>query len=136
MLVFTNKSQQPTQGELENALGDKINLFKAVLHKCQIDETVWKYYSKSSGWTLQCRQEDRNLFFIQVTQPGFYVWFTLGKQAKTRGIELVSSQQLKDEIAAAREYKEGTSFKVDVITAADLPDVIILAGLKSEVVKL
>ena len=134
MLVFTNKSQQPTQNELEQALGEKFPLFKAVLHGCQIDEKVWKYYSKSSGWTLQCRQDERNLFFIQITQSGFYVWFTLGKKAKNRGIELISNPQLKDEIACAREYKEGTSFKVDVVTPAEISDVILLAGLKSEVV--
>jgi hypothetical protein len=132
MLVFTDKSQQPSQNELEQALGENIHLFKAIIHACLIEETVWKYYSKSSGWTLQCRRDDLNLFFIQVTTTGFYVWFTLGKQAKQKAIELVSNQQLREEICLAREYKEGTSFKVDVVTAADIADVIILAGLKVE----
>jgi hypothetical protein len=135
MLVFTNKSQQPSQSELEQALGEKNHLFKSILHECRVEETVWKYYSKSSGWTLQCRQDDRNLFFIQVTQTGILVWFTLGKQAKCKAFELVSGKQLLEEIRTAREYVEGTSFKVDVATPADLSDVIILAGLKNKAVK-
>lgn len=132
MLVFTNKSEQPSQNDLEQALGEKIHLFKAIMHGCQVEETIWKYYSKSSGWTLQCRRDGLNLFYIQVVDSGFYVWFTLGNEAKKKAIALVSNQQLCKEISLAREYKEGTSFKVDIDTAADIADVIILAGLKAK----
>lgn len=134
MLVFTNKSQQPTQGELEQALGEKVHMFKAILFGGKIDETTWKYYSKSSGWTLQCKHEGRNLFYIQVTDTGFFVWFTLGQQAKRKAIEQVLSEQLQKEIATAREYKEGTSFKVDPVTPKDLTDIMVLIKLKNEAV--
>ena len=134
MLVFTNKSQQPTQNDLEQALGEKLKMFNAILLGGSIDETTWKYYSKSSGWTLQCKHEGRNLFYIQVTDRGFFVWFTLGQHAKRKAIEMILSEQLQKEIASAREYKEGTSFKVDPVAPKDLADIMVLIKLKSEVV--
>ena len=135
MLIFTNKTQQPSQAEVEKALGNKLILFNTILRESQVKETAWKYYSKSSGWTLQCKRVDRNLLFIKITDSGFYVWFTLGKQAKSKAVEMVTNKLLKQEIGAAREYKEGTSFKVDVATTADLADIAILVDLKQEIVK-
>jgi hypothetical protein len=131
MLVFTNKSCPPSQSDVENSLGDKLHLFNSVLNDNGINENEWKFYSKSSGWTLQCRQNGHNLFYIQITQSGFFVWFTLGRLAIITALELLKNEDLKKEILTAKEYREGTSFKVPVTSVGDLPDIALLTGLKN-----
>jgi hypothetical protein len=132
MLVFTNKSCSPSQSDVENSLGEKIHLFNSVLNDSGINATEWKFYSRSSGWTLQCRQNVHNLFYIQITESGFFVWFTLGRQAIITALELLKNEDLKKEIMTAKEYREGTSFKVHVTLVEDLPVISLLTGLKSK----
>jgi hypothetical protein len=134
MLVFTNKSCPPSQSNVEIALGEKLHLFNSVLNENGINATEWKFYSKSSGWILQCRHNSHNLFYIQITQSGFFVWFTLGRQAKDNALELLKNENLKKEIMTAKEYREGTSFKVAITSIQDIADTVVLTDLKSKTV--
>ncbi|WEK36912.1 MAG: DUF3788 family protein [Candidatus Pseudobacter hemicellulosilyticus] len=125
-LVFTDKTQAPATA----ALGKKQVLLDSLLRENKITETIWKYYSASSGWTLQCREKKQNLFYIQVTSTGFDVWFTLGKAAKGKALAAIADPLLIASIQTAAEYREGTSFKVSIQTTKDLPVVRLLTEIR------
>lgn len=130
-LVFADKKQQPSLSLAIQALGEKGPLLEKVLDENDITDTVWKFYSASSGWTLQCKKGKKNLFYIQLTGITFNVWFTLSRQATA---SILANEQLADvhcALSLAANYTEGTSFGVQVATKKDAGIVAKLAEIKA-----
>jgi hypothetical protein len=129
-IVFADKSQMPTSEDVERVLGERLPLLETLLNNCNIDESLWKFYSKKSGWTWQCRRKKLNLFYVQMVIGGFYVWITLGVKAKLKALELINNPVVCKAILSAKEYPEGTSFFVAVQNYADVEIVQRLIEIK------
>ncbi|RXK81932.1 DUF3788 family protein [Filimonas effusa] len=130
-LVFADKKLQPDLALALHALGKNATLLEQVMAECGITDSIWKFYGASSGWTLQCRSGKKNLFYIQLAGTGFNVWFTLGKAAKQKVLEDTQLAAVHEELSAAREYTEGTSFCVKVRAKKDLAPIVKLAEIKA-----
>jgi hypothetical protein len=130
-IVFADKSQMPTSEEVEQVLGEQLELLETLLNNCNIDETIWKFYSKKSGWTWQCRRKKVNLFYVQMVNGGFYVWITLGVRAKMKALEIINNPVVCKAILSANEYPEGTSFFVAVQNHTDVEIVQKLIDIKT-----
>lgn len=129
-LVFTQKSSPPDEAALRSALGKKYTLLEKLLKENDITTSVWKFYSATSGWTLQCRRGSKNLFYLQIVSSGIRVWFTLGKDAREKAIAQITAPAIREAIETARIYAEGASFPADIQSSRDLPVVRKLTDIK------
>jgi hypothetical protein len=130
--MFTDKTHLPNEKVIESALGKKMAFLKRILSENNIDESIWKFYGKTSGWTLKCRIGKKNIFYIQIVLSSLYVWFTVGRKTKEKLMGSTISQKLKENILSAKEYIEGTSFKVEVLSELDIMDIKLLVSFKTE----
>jgi hypothetical protein len=130
--MFTDKTQPPNETEIENALGKKTAFLERILNENGIDDTVWKFYGKTSGWMLQCRKSKRNIFYVQIVQSSLYVWFTVGRKTKEKVLGSAVSKKLKENILSAKEYREGTSFKVEAQSEFDILAIKLLVSFKTK----
>lgn len=129
-VVFKDKNQVPDDVIVEKSLKNKFAFFKNIIDENNFDETVWKFYSKNSGWTLQCKIKNRNIMYMQIITTGFYVWFTFGKAAKEEALKSSINSKIKDEIKSSKIYREGTTFKVFVEDNEDIKDIKELISIK------
>ena len=132
--LFLDKSTQPTERQLKDAIADKYEYWIEI--KNRIAELYgdtkgeWKFYSKKSGWTLKTLLKKRNLFFFQPVANYFSLTFVFGDKAANVIEESDVSEALKRVLRDAKKYAEGRSLLVKVKRRNDLTDVSKLIDIK------
>ncbi len=132
--LFLDKSTQPTEMQLKDAIADTYEYWNEIKNK--ITELYgdtkgeWKFYSKKSGWTLKTLLKKRNLFFFQPFANYFSLTFIFGDKAVNVIEESDVSEALKRVLRDAKKYAEGRSLLVRVNKRNDLINVNKLIDIK------
>ena len=134
MSVFLDKTHPPTEKELSAALGPTHAYWKeirvALGKRCGALEEEWKYYGKSSGWTMKVLMKKRNLFFMAPYEKFFRIAFVFGDKA-VAAIELSDlPKTLIRELVEAKRYVEGRGLRLDVKGRGVVKDIVKLVEFK------
>lgn len=134
--LFLTRENIPDDEKLRSILGNKFKYIEDIRHfiSDHYGKTTeeWKYYGQKNGWLLKKFLKKRNLFFISVFDGYFIITMVFGEKAM-RAIEASSiKQELKDELAAARKYAEGTGLGIRVSDETYMDDIKILLRIKIE----
>jgi len=101
-----------------------------------VNETVgetteeWKHYGKKYGWQLKNLFKKRNLYFIIICDGFFKIIFVFGDKAVSAIQKENISQNLKDELLAAKKYVEGRGLSIIVKDKKYLSDIKKLIEIK------
>ena len=91
----------------------------------------WKYYGRTSGWTLKVLLKKRNLFFLAPCDKRFRVAFVFGDKAvkavEQSGLPKRMIRELKD----GKRYPEGRALRMELRKAAQVEQVLTLAAIKA-----
>ena len=134
--IFDNKLKKPKDDELGTALGKTKQLWlelKEYLrneYKNKAISEEWKYYGKSSGWTLLFKSKKRTILYLFPGQGFFIVLFVFGEKATISAEQHPLPQIILESIRNAKPYVEGRSFRVEVKNVQDLENVKKLVEIK------
>ena len=132
--VFTDKSIQPDNDRLAQALGENGKFWQAI--KQHIKEKhgntreEWKFYSAKYGWTLKTLLKKRNLFFLTPLNGNFRIGFVFGDKAVAAVGQSDFPDEIKTELNNARKYAEGRGFVIVVKNKNDVENVQKLIDIK------
>jgi len=134
MSIFLDKSKQPNDKLLAEALGVTYKYWKELesglenLHGPLAEE--WKYYGKTSGWTLKLLLKKRNLFFFAPYDKYFRIAFVFGDKAVSAIEKSDLPSTMIRELVTAKRYVEGRGLRIEVMKRSQIADIIKLVGFK------
>jgi Protein of unknown function (DUF3788) len=134
MSIFLDKSKKPNDKLLAEALGITYPYWKeleSALEKLYgpLAED-WKYYGKSSGWTLKLLLKKRNLFFFAPYHKFFRIAFVFGDKSVNAIEESDLPPSMVRELVEAKRYVEGRGLRIDVKKRSTIGDIVKLVGFK------
>jgi len=133
--LFTNKSSQPSETQVREAIGPKIKLWDCLIHTMQEQYPVqqdFKFlYGKNYGWAARFRIKGQLLISLFPTQGGFIVQVNLSPDDIEKVLVLKMSKNIQQAIALAHPYPEGRWLFIPVETNQDLNDVQRLAEIRA-----
>jgi len=131
---FYDKTQKPTDEELEEALGPAIGLWhelrKSIAREFPPLAEEWVYGGKNYGWSLRLKQKKRAILYMKPLAGHFLACFALGEKAVQvahRSDLAVSVLKLIDK---APKYAEGRGVRIEVKAAKDVRGAVKLARVK------
>lgn len=97
-----------------------------------IDLFEWATAGKQYGWSLRAKKKKRIIVYLIPQHGSFLIGLVLGDRAVAASQAVPLSAPVRETIAGARKYAEGTGFRIPVATMSDLGDVKTLVTIKNE----
>ena len=134
--AFDDKSLQPTDDDLRDALGRMyrtwVRLIDAVSDTIGPVSQTWGFTSKSTGWGMRLRQNDRVILYMTPQAGRFLVSFALGEKAVAAAHAAKLPAKLLDALDAAPRYAEGRGLRIEITSSRQIPSLATLARVKFE----
>lgn len=134
--IFADKQRKPEYKDVIEVLGGTAIFWDTIKNNISsqypgsIEE--WKYYSKSSGWTLLLKYKKRTILYLFPCDGYITVLFVFGERAVQKAYENDLPQYIIERIESAVPYMEGRSFQIDVKNESDIEHVKKLIDIKTE----
>lgn len=132
--IFTDKAIQPTAVALKNALGTTFNSWQAIAEytKERYPNAVeeWNFSSEKYGWSFRLKDKKRVLVYLLPRNMFFKVAFVFGQKATDTVLESSISEDIKNEIKAAKVYAEGRGIRIDINEQTAIEDIKKLIDIK------
>lgn len=116
--IFTDQHHEPTEQDLESALGETYPLWKLLrdftIATYPKAKQEWKYPGVNFGWGFRISDTKRVIVYLLPRNGFFKVALVFGQKATD---ELLGSQvadSIKEELRAAKVYKEGRGIRLEV----------------------
>lgn len=120
----------PDEAALKARLGPAWPAYRAALARFGGLSGEWKRYSRKSGWTLRLARGERPIAHLTPQDGAVKATVLLGKKAVAAAKAAKLRPGLRQAIAGARTYVEGTPVAVELRRVADLADLETLVALK------
>lgn len=125
--IFCNKAEKPEAKDITEVLGAAEQLWNNVKNYISesFSETLeeWKFYGKTSGWTLLIKHKKRTILYLFPNSSFFIVSFVFGGRAVQEALASPLPSLILEKIENAISYMEGKSFQVEVRTEEDVENV-------------
>jgi len=132
--IFTDKLITPTKADLKTALGATFELWEliaAYTHEQCIKATdEWKFPGDKHGWSFRVIDKKRVLVYLLPRDGFFKVAMVFGQKAFEAVMNSAVSEDIKQELAAAKAYAEGRGIRIDAIDEKILNDIRTLIDIK------
>jgi hypothetical protein len=132
--AFSDKAEQPTDGELSAALGPSRALWDRLVSGLAAQQGVtieeWNSYSRKAGWSLRLKRKKRNIVYLAPSTGGFTAALVLGGKAVQAARDSGLSKRALQIIDEAPRYPEGVGIRIEVKGPADVALVEKLAEIK------
>jgi hypothetical protein len=135
--AFIGRARVPTEADVTAVLGRKSHalwtlLSTEVKRDLGINREEWKSYSKKAGWSLRLGRKTRNLVYLVPETGKFSAALVLGQKAVMAAREARLPSCVRDAIANAKRYPEGSAVRIAVRNRRDVEAVETLARIKLE----
>jgi len=132
--ALDDRSAGPTDGDVAAVLGDCFALWQTLrgwlADAAGIDAWQWGFAAAKYGWGLRAKLGKRVIAYLIPQHGGFLVGLVLGDRAVAAVAAASLPQEVRDIIAAAPRYAEGTGFRLPVTSDADLDGLKTLIEIK------
>jgi uncharacterized protein DUF3788 len=133
--AFDDKAKQPQDEDLARVLGKTFKLWTqlraTVESKIAPVSASWGFTSKTTGWGLRLKQEERAILYMIPRDGYFLASFALGEKAVKAAHDAGLPKSVLDVIDGAKKYAEGRGVRLEVRTAKDLKSIETLAAIKT-----
>jgi len=132
--IFNDKLIVPTDDDLKPALGVTYKLWQQIAayahDKCPKANDEWKFPGEKHGWSFRVNDKKRVLVYLLPRDGFFKVAMVFGQKAFEAVMNSAVSEEIKQELAAAKAYAEGRGIRIDVRTDAVIKDIRELIDIK------
>ena len=131
--AFLGKPTQPTETEIEAALGKTAELWKQLIRwlaDLGVTEQEWKSTSPKYGWSLRLKLKKRTIVYLAPCNDCFRVAFVLGDRAVAAARQSNLPKRTLQLLNEATRYAEGTGLRLIVKAAKDLSSIRKIASVK------
>ena len=131
--ALDDRSAEPTDAEVAGVLGDSFSLWTSLrdwLVEAGVDGHQWGFSGAKYGWGLRAKHGKRVIAYLIPQRDGFLVGLVFGDRAVAAVESSPIPDPVREIIATARRYAEGTGFRVPVTSAAELDNVKTLVEIK------
>ncbi len=132
--IFNDKLIVPTDDDLKPALGVTYKLWQQIAayahDKCPKANDEWKFPGEKHGWSFRVNDKKRVLVYLLPRDGFFKVAMVFGQKAFEAVMSSSVSEDIKQELAAAKAYAEGRGIRIDVRTDAVIKDIKELIDIK------
>ena len=134
LIVFDDKSQQPTDADLARALKSSFvfwnELKEQIAARFPPVNFEWGFTSKTTGWGLRLKHKDRIILYMKPGDGYFLASFVLGEKAVKAAHEAKLPSSILTTIDSAKKYAEGRGVRFKVTGARDVRNIEKLAMIK------
>jgi len=132
--IFTDKEHRPTDGEVLDAIGDKLPLWQELIshirEKYPVREDFKFLYGKNYGWALRFQIKGQLLTSLYPARDGFTAQVNLSEEAVEKALSLKPGKNVRQAIERANPYPEGRWLFVSVESEKDIGDIKRLLALR------
>jgi hypothetical protein len=132
--AFGDNGRAPSEDDLRATLGRAYSPWKKLValvgERISPIAEVWAFTSTNTGWGLRIRHRDRIILYMTHQHQQFLVSLVLGEKAIAAARAARLSAAVRDAIAAAPRYAEGTGLRMTVTSSRQLPGLAALAQIK------
>lgn len=132
--IFTDKAIIPTEKEVEKALCNTYPIWKTLTDftKKMYPESTesWHFSGDKYGWSFRISDKKRVLLYLLPRDGFFKTAFVFGQKATDKISDSAITQNIKDEIQAAKVYAEGRGIRITVNDKSNLDDIKKLITIK------
>ena len=131
--ALDDRSVEPADAHVAGVLGDGFSLWTSLrdwLVDAGIDGWQWGFSGAKYGWGLRAKRRQRVVAYLIPQHGSFLVGLVIGDRAVAAAAAASLSEPMREIIATARRYGEGTGFRVPVTEPADLDGVKTLIEIK------
>jgi hypothetical protein len=132
--AFDDKTKPPQEDELGAMLGSSYALWNELKKRIAAQfaplSIEWGFTSKTTGWGLRLKQENRAVLYMTPCKGYFLASFALGEKAVKAARKSGLPASVLAVIEGARRYAEGRGVRLEVKTPKDVKDIEKLALIK------
>ena len=132
--ALDDKSQVPTEESLSSVLGPAKDLWdefaSALASEYQPLSEKWGYSGKQWGWSLALKQKKRTIVYLTPSMFFFYAGYALGEKAVEIAVSRGLTPEVMSIIESAKKYAEGRAIRLEVRTAQDVQQALVIAKAK------
>ncbi len=132
--IFMDKSQVPTDADLQAALGDNYKLWMEirdrVFEKYPTGTEEWNFPGKKYGWSFRIKDKKRAIIYLLPREGAFLAAFVFGGKAFNVIKESEVSAKIISDLESARVYAEGRGIRIPVPDSSVLDDIFRLIDIK------
>jgi hypothetical protein len=129
-----NKTHLPSDEDLHSALGKSASFWNEiaefVILKYPKAIKEWGYPGSKYGWSYRIKDKKRVIIYLLPRDGFFKAAFVFGQKAVDVIMTTGISNEIKNELAAARVYAEGRGIRIDVKDSTILTDIKKLVEIK------
>jgi hypothetical protein len=133
---FTEKNCEPTEAEIQQAVGARLPLWDALSRFIQenypVQEDLKFLYGKTYGWARRFRIRGQLLASLYPTDGGFTAQVNLSPAGIEKALAMAPGRNVRAAIERAHPYPEGRWLFVPVASEVDARDVRNLIALRIE----
>ncbi len=133
--AFINRPTPPTDADLADALGAAKTVWDDLLATLARDQIAtsheWKTHHAKWGWSLRVLKKRRTIVWLSPGRDGFNVLFILGPQAVAAARAARLPAKVRQALATAPRYPEGTGLRLVARSGRALPALRQLAAIKA-----
>jgi len=132
--IFMEKTVIPTEDELVRSLQGTYDLWHEIskyVHLCYpkaIDE--WNYAGDKYGWGFRIKDSKRAIIYLGPRDGYFKVSMVFGQKATDAIMKSQVTEQVKEELMAARVYAEGRGIRIEIRNEDSIKDIKDLIDIK------
>jgi len=132
--IFEDKKHEPTQPQLDEALGRSATHWKALVEHARSEYAPlteeWGFSGAKWGWSLRLKRKKRTIVYLTPRAKHFVAGFALGEKAVVALRDAGLPAEVEQVIDEAPRYAEGRGVRLEVRTKRDLDVVKRIAAAK------
>lgn len=132
--IFTDKTIEPTKKDLEQALGTTFSIWESLAEFTRISypncTEAWHFSGDKYGWSFRISDKKRVLLYLLPRDGFFKTAFVFGQKATDEILKSDITENIKNELKAAKVYAEGRGIRIEVTNNADFDDLKKLITIK------
>ena len=131
---FMDKSNKPGEDDLRECLGSTFSLWTRISYYVyeQYPKGVseWNFPGKKYGWSFRIKDKRRAILYLMPRDGFFKVAFVFGQKATDHIQSTDISDEIKDNLNAARKYAEGRGVQIEIKNSDPMEDIEKLVKIK------
>jgi len=131
--IFTDKSHQPTEQEIQEAIGEAYPFWERLLRFIQTNYQIpgeMSFGGKNYGWNLWYRKSGKSLTSLFPQQDSFIAQIVLGREQSEKAASLELGQTVGRLVGETPQLHDGKWLFIPVSEEPDAQDVERLLLLK------